>query len=142
MKIAIGADHKGFVLKQTLMKQFSNIKWIDVGTNNGEDRVDYPVYTKKVCDLIVQKDVAQGVLICGSGVGMSIAANRFASVYAALCWNDDVARCAREDDKANVLVLPAQFISPEKAVAIVTVWQEAVFKGGRYQARLDLLDQY
>lgn len=139
MKISIGSDHRGFELKQNIIKNFKNIDWVDVGTNNG-DRADYPVYAKKVVKLIKDKQVQAGILICGSGVGMSIAANRFSGIFAALCWNEVVAKAAKMDDNANVLVLPADYVNDELSIKIVKSWIEAKFKGDKYQERLDMID--
>lgn len=139
MKITIGSDHRGYALKEFLKKNFSEFEWQDVGTDNG-DRTDYPIFAKKVCSLIRDKKVELGILICGSGVGIAMAANRFSKIYAALCWSPEVARVAREHDYSNVLVLPSDFVSNEDALKIVKAWMGAKFLGGRYQARLDMID--
>ena len=117
------------------------MQMVDVGTDSN-DRVDYPAYAKKVCETVLSADQGQsmGILLCGSGVGVSIAANRFEKIYAALCWSPEVAALARQHDNANVLVLPADFVSNELAVDIVKSWLDAEFLGGRYQDRLDLID--
>ncbi|KKP24766.1 MAG: Ribose 5-phosphate isomerase B [candidate division TM6 bacterium GW2011_GWF2_28_16] len=139
MKISIGSDHRGFELKEKIIKAFENINWVDVGVNNSQS-TDYPIYAKKVANLIKEKQVDLGILICGSGVGMSIAANRFHGIYAALCWNEVVAKASKMDDNANVLVLPADYIDDELAIKIVKSWIEAKFKGEKYQKRLDMID--
>ncbi|MCB9493555.1 MAG: RpiB/LacA/LacB family sugar-phosphate isomerase [Epsilonproteobacteria bacterium] len=139
MKISIGADHRGYELKQHLITYFSAYSWIDQGATS-EQRSDYPVFAKRVCNDLLQGKAEQGVLLCGSGVGISIAANRHKKIYAALCWSADIARLAREDDGANVLVLPADFITPEQAVEIFQQWHNASFKQGIYQKRLDMID--
>jgi ribose 5-phosphate isomerase B len=140
MKISIGADHRGFPLKGEIVKFFSQVEWLDVGTNSAE-RTDYPIYAKRVCKEVLDGNVQAGILVCGSGVGVSIAANRFKGIYAALCWNRAVAQMAKEDDKANVLVIPADFVSTPEAFAIVSAWLKATFKGGRYQDRLTMVDE-
>ena len=140
MKISIGSDHRGFALKKEIKLFFSNINWIDVGTDSAEKRVDYPLYAKKVCDDLLQKKACRGILICGSGVGVSIAANRNKHIYAALCWNQEVACAARNHDLANVLVLPADFVSEDKAIQIVKTWIDSEFLGGRYKERLNMID--
>ena len=89
----------------------------------------------------MQGKAERGILLCGSGIGMVIAANRFKGIYAALCWNEAIARVAREDDGSNLLVLPSDFVHEDDAVALVQVWLKAAFKGGRYQVRLDMLDR-
>lgn len=143
MKIALGADHRGFVLKELLKKHTAIagyiIEWIDLGAHDSV-RSDYPVYVDKVCDAMLNKSADLGVMLCGSGVGMSIAANRYPGIYAALAWNQEVARMSKEDDNANALVLPADFLSEVQVLAIVAAWLGAQFKGGRYQERLSMID--
>lgn len=141
IKISIGADHRGFALKKHLINHFQNYDWSDQGTSS-DQRTDYPLYAKNVCQKILAGQADVGILLCGSGVGMAIAANRFKGIYAALCWNEDIARMARCDDGANVLVLAADFTTPEQAVNIVKAWISAEFKGEQYQTRLDMLDNF
>lgn len=140
MKISIGADHRGFQLKTKIIDHFEGHEWLDVGTYS-DQRTDYPIYAKRVCQDIKQGVAERGILLCGSGVGICIAANRCKGVYAALCWNPEVACMAVEDDGANVLVIPADFVSAEQAFAIVQAWLTAEFKGGVYQRRLDMIDE-
>lgn len=140
MKIAIGSDHRGYQLKSYLMQIFSEYIWLDEGSFD-EQRTDYPAYAFKVCGVMQAGSVDHGILICGSGIGMAIAANRVRGIYAALCWNEAVAKVARAHDGANVLVLPADFITLEQAAAITKVWLNTTFLGGRYQERLTLIDQ-
>ncbi len=137
MKISIGSDHRGVELKSKIISNFKDIEWLDVGAYD-LTKSDYPIYAKKVVQNIIDNNSELGILICGSGVGMSIAANRFKHIYAALCWNPQVASAARCDDMANILVLPADYISLEYAFEVVNAWLKAEFKGGRYQTRLDL----
>ncbi len=139
MKITIGSDHRGFETKKFLMENINEFTWLDEGCCD-DTRTDYPVYAKKVCQRILSDEASCGVLLCGSGVGMSVAANRNRGIFAALCWSEKVAKMARQDDGANVLVLPTDFVSPEQAVAIFYAWQNAEFKGGRYQQRLEMID--
>lgn len=139
MKISIGADHRGFALKQALMAAFTHVAWTDVGAFD-QQRSDYPPFACAAVDLLRAGKVDSCILLCGSGVGMSIAANRYKGVYAGLCWQPAVAKAAKEDDGINVLVLPADFVTQADACAIVQAWLNASFKGGRYQARLAALD--
>jgi ribose 5-phosphate isomerase B len=144
MKIVIGADHRGFhiklLLKESLQKvDGKSIEWLDAGCFTAE-RCDYPEFAKKAVAEIKNGDADLGVLICGSGIGMAIAANRFPGIYAGLAWNETTAHLAREHDGANVLVLPADFISSHDALAMVTAWLKAKFLGGRYQKRLEMID--
>lgn len=144
-RIAIGADHRGFELKN-LLKEMANfgphtVSWTDVGTFTAE-RTDYPIYTRKVVMLVKGQEVDRGIILCGSGIGASIAANRFNGIYCGLVWNEAVARSGREDDKLNVLSLPADYLTLQQVQAIVEAWLSAEFKKGRYQERLDMLDSF
>lgn len=140
MRISIGADHRGFALKKIIINYFKDYQWIDVGTNS-QDRTDYPLFAQKVCHDVLDGRADCGIVICGSGVGVSISANRFKGIYAALCWDPEVAKHAREYDGANVLALPANFVEPELAIDIVNAWTGAKFKGGIYQKRLDMIEE-
>jgi ribose 5-phosphate isomerase B len=139
MRISIGADHRGFALKNFIINYFKEYQWIDVGTNS-QERIDYPPFAQKVCRDVLEGRADCGIVICGSGIGVSIAANRFKGIYAALCWDPEVARHAREYDGANVLALPANFVEPELTIDIVNAWTGAEFKGGIYQKRLDMIE--
>ena len=140
MKISIGADHRGYDLKQALVEHFSDYQFLDAGTFSSE-RTDYPLFAKKVCANILEGSAQAGILICGSGVGMSIAANRHKKIYAALCWTPEIAYYAKKHDGANVLVLPADFIDNDLVVKIVSTWLETKFEGGRYERRLCMIDE-
>ncbi len=141
MRIAIGSDHRGFDLKNKLQNSVFNeeIKWIDVGTDN-QDKVDYPLFALPVCLEVLQGSADLGILICGSGIGMSIAANRFSQIYAALVWNEEVAKSAKEKNNANILILPANFITDVEAKNIVQAWLKAEFLGAEYQKRINMID--
>lgn len=142
--IAIGADHRGFSLKELLMAQENigaiNIEWIDCGTNCPE-RTDYPIYTECVVDAVLSRTAQLGLLLCGSGIGMSIAANRHRGIFAALVWNEILAAAAKQDENANILVLPADFIDGDQAIGIIQSWLTATFKEGRYERRLQMIDK-
>ena len=141
MKIAIGADHRGFEQKQRIISYFaSQIEFIDVGTDS-MDRTDYPLYARKVVDLMAKQEVDAGILLCGSGMGMAIAANRYKDIYAGVVWNKEIARMAKEDDNINLLVLPSDFIQNDQLIPIVNAWLQATFKGGRYAERLAMIDE-
>lgn len=143
--IAIGADHRGFEIKAQLLQNTElaghTVQWHDVGTFTA-DRTDYPIYAKKVADLILNNTAKRGILLCGSGIGMVIAANRFKGIYAGIAWNQAVARSAAQDDNVNVLALPVDFIQSDEVPAIIKAWLSATFKEGRYQERLDMLDNF
>ncbi len=140
MKISIGADHRGFALKTFVINYFKEHQWIDVGTNSAE-RTDYPIFTQKVCHDVLDGRAYCGIVICGSGIGVAIAANRFKKIYAALCWDPEVAKHAREYDGANVLAIPANFVTQALAIDIINAWTGAEFKGGVYQKRLDMIEE-
>jgi len=137
MKIAIGSDHAGFKMKE-IVKAYLKRKKIafkDFGTYS-EESVDYPDYAGKVCGSILDGSCERGILICGSGIGMSMAANRFSGIRAALCHELFTARLSREHNDANVLCLGARVIGPGLAEEMVSVWMATGFAGGRHQKRL------
>ena len=137
MKIAIGADHGGFELKQQLVDVVETLghQIDDVGCHTKES-VDYPNFAKAVCEKIVESEADFGILVCGTGIGMSIAANRHRKIRAALCHDDYTARMSREHNNANVLCLGARVIGQGVAEDIVKVWLKTVFAGGRHQQRI------
>jgi ribose 5-phosphate isomerase B len=141
MKIAIANDHRGVVYKQALKNTLKEIDWVDVGVQE-PIRSDFPFYAKKMVETIQDGTAQSGILLCSSGIGMSIAANRFKGIYAALVWNPEVAKRSKEHNNANVLVIPADFVSLETAVQMIRAWLEASFLEGRYQERIDLVDQF
>ncbi|KKT01370.1 MAG: Ribose 5-phosphate isomerase B [candidate division TM6 bacterium GW2011_GWF2_43_17] len=136
--IALGADHRGYAHKEFLRQL--PYSFIDCGAFSDE-RSDYPVFARAVCAAILEKRVDGGVLFCGSGAGMAIAANRLPGIYAAVAWNDALARMIREDDWCNVLVIPADFVSLDELGAIFQAWYEAIPKGGRYYERIQMIDK-
>ena len=138
-KIAIGADHKGYELKQHIKSEFTNIIWHDVGCFNN-DRTDYPIFAIKAVNLVLNKEAEFGILICGSGVGMVIAANRFSKIYAGLVCSPEMAKAAKEDDNVNMLVLASDYINSGIAIECINSWLDAKFKGDRYQQRLNMID--
>ncbi|MBM3886547.1 RpiB/LacA/LacB family sugar-phosphate isomerase [Candidatus Dependentiae bacterium] len=141
MKIFIGADHRGFMLKNKLMQTLIEYTWVDCGCFS-TDRTDYPIYAQSVCEGVLQDtENHRGILICGSGIGMSIAANRFKKIYAALCWNEAITASARADDNANVLVLSANEISFETALTLIPIFLTTPFKAGHYEQRLCMIDK-
>lgn len=134
MSIFIASDHAGFELKEYLKNYFN---FSDLGTYENSS-CDYPIFAQKMCNQIKEGD--KGILICGTGVGMSIAANRFKHVRAALCFNEEMAILSRQHNDANVLVLGARIISAEIARNCVEKFLSTDFEGGRHQRRLDLID--
>ena len=136
IRLLIASDHAGFVLKNKLMDYFKNkFEFTDFGTNS-EESVDYPDFAHKLANEISTKNLS-GVLICGSGVGMSMVANRYKKVRAALCLNEKMAELSREHNNANVLVLGSRLISVEEAIKCFTMFINTKFEGGRHQARLE-----
>jgi ribose 5-phosphate isomerase B len=139
VKLAIGADHGGFELKQEVIKYLQTVKTVEVSDFGAasKDSVDYPDYGKKVSEAVSNKAVDRGILICGTGIGMSIVANRYPKVRAALCHDHFTARMSRLHNDANVLVMGERVIGKGVALEIVKTWLETEFEGGRHQLRLD-----
>ena len=138
MKIILANDHAGFGLKQKVKNWLQDAGYTveDIGTHS-EDSVDYPDFAHKVAESVASKDSDLGVLICGSGNGVAMAANKHKGVRAALAWLPEIASLARQHNNANVLCLPARFISEDLAKEIVTAYLNAEFEGGRHQNRVD-----
>ena len=140
-RIPIGADHAGFPLKQKLVDELKKLGYepIDVGTNS-LDSTDYPDYAHPVAHQVDAGEAKRGVLLCGTGLGMAYAANRHHGVRAAVAWSPEIARLAREHNDANVLVLPARFLSDEQGLEILKTWLVTPFEGGRHQRRVDKIE--
>jgi ribose 5-phosphate isomerase B len=138
MKISIGGDHAGFQYKKEVVKLLRDQghQVTDFGPNS-EDSVDYPDFAHPVSKGVDQKEFDLGILICGSGNGVAITANKYKGVRAALCWEADLAKLARQHNNANVICLPARFISLEKAKEFVTLFVNTPFEGGRHQTRVE-----
>jgi ribose 5-phosphate isomerase B len=136
--IVIGSDHGGLELKQGIQAALiaHGLEVADCGTNNG-DSVDYPDFAEKVAGAVSRGESELGILICGTGVGMSIVANKFPGVRAALVTDEFMAKMAKEHNNANILVLGGRVLSPEQAINMVNIWLESTFQGGRHQRRLD-----
>ena len=140
MKIAIASDHGGVELKALIQSHFTDgIEWVDMGTNSS-DSVNYADYGRRVGAAVHKGEYERAILICGSGIGISIAANRFSKVRAALCTDVTMARLTREHNDANVLCLGARIIGAQVALDIVKTFLSTEFEGGRHQARVDSLD--
>ena len=135
MGIFIASDHAGFKLKEYLKKYFD---LSDLGTYD-EESCDYPVFAKKLVDQMKEGD--KGILICGTGIGMSIVVNRYKNIRAALCFNEEMTVLARQHNNANVLVLGARIISTEIAKTCVEKFLSTDFEGGRHQRRLKLIPE-
>ena len=138
-KIYIASDHAGFNLKEEILKK-SKDDCIDLGTNNS-DSVDYPEYAQKIVEKIKFDKDSLGILICGSGIGMSIAANRDEFIRAGLAFNPEVAKLMRMHNNANILVLPGRFINVQEALKCVDNFIGTDFAGGRHQNRINKLNK-
>ena len=138
VKIAVGSDHAGFELKQIIIEHLSerNMNYEDFGTNC-LDSVDYPDYAKKVAEEVSSKDLIMGILVCGSGQGMAMTANRFKNVRAAICHNSDVAKVTRQHNDANVLCLGSRFIDISEAIKCVDLFLSTDFEGERHLKRIN-----
>ena len=138
IKIAIGSDHAGFELKQIIVEHLSsrNVDFVDFGTNS-LDSVDYPDFAKRVADEVSNKDLVMGILVCGSGQGMAMTANRYKDVRAAICHNSDVAKVTREHNDANILCLGSRFIEEAEALKCVDVFLSTDFEGKRHLKRIN-----
>ncbi len=138
MKLTLGTDHAGFDFKNELATWLKGLghEILDVGTFD-KSACDYPDYAKKVCDAVVSGQAERGILVCGTGIGMSIAANKIKGVRAALCHDLYTGRMCREHNDANVLVLPARMIALTYAQEITTLFIQTPFGGGRHQPRVE-----
>ncbi|WP_277057485.1 ribose 5-phosphate isomerase B [Trichlorobacter lovleyi] len=138
MKIAIGSDHGGFELKQALIPflQGRDIEVADAGTYS-TDSVDYPEFAEAVALLVVHGEADAGIVICGTGIGISIAANKLPGIRAALVTTPQMAELAKQHNNANILALGGRILSFETAEACVAAWLDAVYEGDRHQRRLD-----
>ena len=138
MRIAIGSDHRGFALKEALKELLAELghEWVDLGCQ-GEEAVDYPDIARPVAEAVAAGEYERGILICGSGVGMSIAADKVKGIRAALCDNSFTARLARRHNDANVLCLGSWCIGQGLAEDIVRVFLSEDFEGGRHARRLE-----
>ncbi len=135
-KLAIACDHGGYTLKEAIKKQFADrVEFLDLGTDSC-DSVDYPEYGQAVAKAIIDGEVKRGILICGTGIGISIAANRFPQIRAANCTNATMARLTRLHNNANVLALGERLIGLEVAFDIVTTFLETEYEGGRHDRRV------
>jgi len=136
MKIAIGADHAGFEYKQALAEAVSTAEVKDFGTYS-PDSVDYPDFAHPVASAVESGEFDFGILVCGSANGVAITANKHQGIRAAICWNTELAELARKHNNANIVCIPARFISFEDAKSIVTVFLNTGFEGGRHANRVN-----
>ncbi len=141
-RIALAEDHAGFEEKEKLKSTLTElgIEFEDMGTTSKES-VDYPDFAFKVGKAVANGEAEQGLLVCGSGTGMAIAANKVHGVRAAVAWSPEIARLAREHNNANVLSLPARFLDDAQAKEILKAWFDADFEGGRHERRVEKINE-
>lgn len=139
MKIAIAADHGGFEMKELIKKHFDRIDWLDLGTDS-DVSVDYPDFAKKMAHTIFNKEADLGILICGTGIGISIAANRYHGIRAALVYNSQVAKLAKQHNNANVLVFGGRTMVVDEVINSIDTFLHSEYEGGRHQRRIDKIE--
>lgn len=139
--IALGADHGGFLIKEEIKKYLlkNNFKVIDCGTDNDSVSVDYPIFAEKVSKAVLKKEAQFGVLCCGTGIGMSIAANKFHGIRAAVCENEFCCEMTRRHNNSNILCLGGRVINKDTAIKLADIFLNTPFDGGRHQIRLDMI---
>lgn len=142
MRIALGCDHGGYPAKESVISFLAknNIKVTDCGTD-GTDSVDYPDFAKKVCEEILSHKADLGILICGTGIGMSIAANKYNGIRAAVVYDEFTAKACKEHNNANVLCLGKRVLDDGKIVKLIGIWLNAVYEGGRHDRRLEKITE-
>jgi ribose 5-phosphate isomerase B len=140
--IPIGADHAGFRLKERLKQELAAMGYepLDLGTDS-DDSTDYPDFAHSVASRVERGEAVRGVLLCGTGLGMAYAANRHRGVRAAVAWNPEIAALARAHNDANVLVLPARFVTEDMGLQILRAWLTTPFEGGRHARRVAKIEQ-
>ncbi len=144
LPILIGSDHAGFEMKEFIKQYLSqkNIPYEEAGTAQYDETDDYPLIAFKLAHKISSGEFHRGILLCGTGIGASIAANRVKGVRAALCSTPETARMSRLHNDSNVLVLGGRITSREMVPQIINAWLEASFEGGRHQRRIEMLDSF
>ena len=140
--IAIGADHGGYKLKEEIKKYLeeNGIEYKDFGTEN-EERTDYPIYAKRVARAIEFKECDRGILLCRSGYGMTVVANKYRGIRAASIYDEESAKFAKADDDINVICLGGDYLSINQVICIIRNWIGTEFKGGRYEQRLKMIEE-
>ena len=140
--IAIGSDHRGYKLKEEIKRYFEEkeIEFKDFGTDS-EERMDYPKIASEVSKSIQKKECDLGILICGTGFGMTIVANKYKGIRCADCYSEETAKFAKGHSNVNILSLPADFVNTSKAISIIRMWLGTEFMGGRYQDRIKMIEE-
>ena len=139
--IALGSDHGGYKLKEEIKKYLDEIgiKYKDFGTTS-EERCDYPEFAEAVAKSVQKKECEQGILVCGTGFGVSIVANKFKGIRCASCWNEEVAKLLKGHNNANIIALPGRFINVSQAIVILRAWIATEFMEGRHAERLQMIE--
>ena len=140
MLIGIASDHGGYELKSQIIKKFNTLHLLDLGTNSN-DRTDYPLIADHMCNRIQSKELDNGILICGTGIGISIRANRFNGIRAALVYSEYTAKMAKAHNNANIICLGGRTTSLENALTIIQLWLDTPFEYGRHLNRIEQLDR-
>lgn len=138
MKIAIGNDHAGTIYKKAIVEYLKQrqIEVVNVGTDT-EESVDYPDFSHKVAQMVEQGQAEMGIVICGSGNGVAMTANKHKKIRCALCWSKEIAELARQHNDANIISIPARYTAQNKAIEMVKAFIDTPFEGGRHQRRVD-----
>ncbi|MCI7146476.1 MAG: ribose 5-phosphate isomerase B [Clostridiales bacterium] len=142
MIIAIASDHGGYALKEKIkeyLREREDVKIVDLGTNS-EESVDYPVYGKACGEAVASGKADRGIVVCGTGIGISIAANKVKGIRCGLCTSVEMARLTRQHNNANMLALGGRTTDEELAIRITETWLDTEFEGGRHKRRTDMLD--
>ncbi len=141
ISISIGSDHAGFELKKQIIDYLKNKSFIIIDKGCfSEERADYPDFAHHTAESVITKESEFGILMCGSGNGINMTANKHKGIRAALCWTSEIAAMARQHNDANVLVLPARYITISEALKCVDVFLSEKFEGGRHQERIEKID--
>ena len=142
MIIALASDHGGYKLKETIKAHIieKGIKFMDLGTNS-EDSVDYPFYGKKCAEAVANREADLGIVCCGTGIGISIAANKVKGIRCGLCTSVEMAHLTKQHNNANMIALGGRTTEPELAIKIVDEWLSTEYEGGRHQKRVEMLDK-
>lgn len=141
MKLGIGSDHGGFNLKQSIIEHFENseIEFVDYGTDS-TDSCDYPLFAKDVCRAYLEGKIDYGILICTTGIGMSMTANKFKGIRAALVTNSDACSLTRRHNNANFLCIGAKYTSLDEAINYINIFVSTSFEGGRHERRVNMIE--
>jgi len=134
-KIAIANDHAGPALKIKIMDHFKNVEWVNYGTDT-DDSVDYPDHAHPLAQAVASQEAELGVLICGSGNGVCMSANKHKAIRAALCWTTEISALARQHNNANVICIPARFVDDDLALGMIDTFLKTEFEGGRHDRRV------